>query len=120
MSKDIHLIIKGKVNIMNKECAYDYGALEDGSYFGDISILLNEPNNFSYTFNNLSGTPLQLLSISADKFMNICDKFPISKDILTKQAIERKKIFLNYKTIKILSFMKTITRNQRIINTLGK
>ena len=58
LSKEIHLIIKGTVNIMNKECVYNYGTIQDGSYFGEISILLKEPNGFSYVSNNYDPTPL--------------------------------------------------------------
>ena len=29
---------------------YNYGILKKGSYFGDISILLNKPNEFSYLY----------------------------------------------------------------------
>jgi hypothetical protein len=40
----VHFIISGDVDIMNKENFYQYGVLSTGSYFGDISVLLNEPN----------------------------------------------------------------------------
>jgi hypothetical protein len=58
MSKEVNLIIKGRVYIMNKECQYDYGTLEEGSFFGEISILLDIPNNFSYVSNDFDPTPL--------------------------------------------------------------
>ena len=31
MSKEVSLILKGCVYIMNKECTYDYGKLEEGN-----------------------------------------------------------------------------------------
>lgn len=58
MSTEMNLIIKGTIHLMNKECIYDYGNLEEGSYFGDISILLNQPNNISYVSNDFDPTPL--------------------------------------------------------------
>lgn len=58
MSKEVSLILKGSVYIMNKECTYDYGKLEEGSFFGEISILMDIPNNFSYASNDFDPTPL--------------------------------------------------------------
>ena len=61
---------------------YEYGILSKGSYFGDISILLNHPNTYSYTFNDLQAIPLELLTISSEKFMEICNEFPFSRDVM--------------------------------------
>ena len=58
MSKSVNFVIKGCVYIMNKECTYEYGQISEGSYFGDISILLREPNSFSYVSNDLENIPL--------------------------------------------------------------
>jgi hypothetical protein len=86
---------------MNKECAYEYGSISEGSYFGDISVLLREPNSFSYVSNDYENTPLQLLRIESHKFMNICDNFPCSKEVLIAQAKDRNETFHNYKTIRL-------------------
>ena len=51
MSKKVCFIISGTVHIMDKNTKYEYGVLNEGSYFGDISLLLNEPNQFCYVFN---------------------------------------------------------------------
>lgn len=40
-SKSVHFIVNGEVIIMNKECLIEFGILSKGSYFGDISILMN-------------------------------------------------------------------------------
>jgi hypothetical protein len=82
MSKHVNFVIHGNVYIMNKECAYEYGTISEGSYFGDISVLLREPNSFSYVFNDYESTPLQLLSIDSHQFMNICDNFPCSREVM--------------------------------------
>ena len=84
MSKYVNFIIKGRVYIMNKECAYEFGSITEGSYFGDISILLREPNSFSYVSNDYETTPLQLLRIESNTFMNICDNYPCSREVLTQ------------------------------------
>lgn len=39
--KCVHFILSGTAHVMNKEGMYEYGILEEGSYFGDISILLD-------------------------------------------------------------------------------
>ena len=58
MSKCVNLIINGTVTLMNKHGVYDYCSLNDGSYFGEISLLLNEPNKYSYFWNQFQEQPL--------------------------------------------------------------
>ena len=65
---------------MNQQGFYEYGLLEKGSYFGDISVLLNEPNQFSYTFNLKQAKNLLLLSIPAAEFLEICEEYSFSRD----------------------------------------
>lgn len=96
---------------MNNECTYEYGILSKGSYFGDISILLNNPNFYSYAYNDLQPIPLQLLSISSENFLSICDQFSFSKDVMTLKAKKREEKFNNYKTLKLLKYMKTLIKN---------
>ena len=43
---------------------YEYGILHEGSYFGDISILTNQPNEFSYYNNNDSDIAMLTLEAS--------------------------------------------------------
>jgi hypothetical protein len=57
-SKNVHFIVSGDVYIMNKDGNYEYAIVSKGSYFGDISILLNEPNLYSYAFNDYQNVPL--------------------------------------------------------------
>jgi signal-transduction protein with cAMP-binding, CBS, and nucleotidyltransferase domain len=51
LSTKVYFIIKGQIHIMSKDGMYQYGILNEGSYFGDISTLLNQPNYFSYFYN---------------------------------------------------------------------
>ena len=53
-AKRLYFIIRGEVHIMNKEGLFNYGILRQGSYFGDVSILLDIPNQCSYYYNPLS------------------------------------------------------------------
>ena len=57
---------------MNKDGQYEYGVLNEGSYFGDISLLLNEVNEFSYFYNPYSEKALNLLKIEGKTFLKIC------------------------------------------------
>lgn len=101
---------------MSKDGNFNYGVLNEGSYFGDISILLEEPNQYSYYYDPYQDRPIQLLQIPAKDFLEIVEKHPIPKEYLMKTAEEKKDIFHNYKTIKLISYMKTILRNPEIIS----
>lgn len=71
-SRHIYLILYGTVNIMDQSGMYDYGVIKAGSYFGDISILLNQPNNYAYFYNPHQENALQLLRIKRSDFLDIC------------------------------------------------
>ena len=44
ISDKIYFIVQGPIYLMDSQCLFEYGVLEDGSYFGDISLFFNEPN----------------------------------------------------------------------------
>ena len=46
----------------------EYGQLSEGSYFGDISILNDEPNEYSYYFDPFTNKPLEMLEIEGCVF----------------------------------------------------
>ena len=37
--KNVYFITSGKIHLMDKNGLYDYGYIQEGSYFGDISLL---------------------------------------------------------------------------------
>jgi hypothetical protein len=41
----------------------------------------------------MADKPVQVLCIKEDKFLKICDKYPLSKEILVNRANERTKMF---------------------------
>ena len=43
-SNYFYMILSGPIYIMDKNCMFWYGSLEDGSYFGDISVFFDEPS----------------------------------------------------------------------------
>ena len=50
-SEYIYFINSGSVHIMDKTAKLLYGTISEGAYFGDISILNDEPPQYSYVFN---------------------------------------------------------------------
>lgn len=95
---------------MNKSGMFDYCVLDDGSYFGDISALLDEPNEYSYLCNPFAEKPVQLLSINSDDFLSICDKYRYSKKSMMNKALKRKAMFDNYKKVTLICYMKAIQK----------
>ena len=95
MSKYVHFIIKGQVHIMDKNCLSTFGILETGSYFGDISVFLNQPNKFSFCYDvddeidELLDKSLYLLSVPIKDFIDICDRNPVSRDVMLVKARKR-------------------------------
>jgi hypothetical protein len=83
MSQSFHLILKGKVNIMDRSGVHEYGVLLQGGCFGDISLLLNKVNEYSYFYDNHTAEAIQLLTIDAEKFLELTEKFPLAKSIFT-------------------------------------
>lgn len=79
MSKNIYFIISGQIYIMDETGWYEYGIMQDGGFFGDISCMLDTLNEFNYMYNPYSSKPVLLLSIPCDKFMRILESFPSVK-----------------------------------------
>lgn len=79
MSKNVHFIISGKVHIMDKDGLYLYGSIGEGAMFGEISLLRDEPEEFSYYYDKFQTKPIQLLTMPAKEFNAICEQYPFSK-----------------------------------------
>lgn len=101
---------------MDKEGMYDYGVIGKGGYFGDISILLEKPNAFSYMYDpDESREPLMLYKIDKVDILSIFSKYPLEKKIFMERAKKRMEFFDNYKSETLLSFMKGIVKNPSIV-----
>ena len=111
MSKHIHFILQGSVHVMNSNGLYDYGMIQEGGYFGDISAMLGVPEEFSYLYNQNSEKPLLILEIPTVIFLKILEKFPGVKDTLTVRAHKRLETFRNFKQIELMRYMKFIMSN---------
>lgn len=75
MSDKVYLIISGTVHIMDKSGMLKYGELSDGSCFGDISLVLSQPNEFSYVFNERDDKNLFMLEIDSLDFLEVCEEY---------------------------------------------
>jgi len=72
ISKKIYFILNGPVYLMDKNSIFEYSKLETGSYFGDISIFFNEPNEYNYCFDPYAEKSVYFLSINSNNFIRIC------------------------------------------------
>ena len=89
---------------------FEYGTLAEGSYFGDISLLLDQPEEFSYCYNPIQDKPICILTVEADQFLKICNQYQVSKEVLIKRAAKKRQIFTNFKTITLIRCMKAISQ----------
>ena len=109
---------------MDPSGLYDYGTLETGGYFGDISCLSGKPNNFSYYYNTNQDSKINvseknslfLISMRSREFKEIIDKHPIAKEHFERMAKQRESMFQSYKRRVLLKYMKYIVKNPYIIN----
>ena len=63
----------------------------------------------------MADKPVQVLCIKEDKFLKICDKYPLSKEILVNRAHERTKMFQIFKSCTLIKMMKAIKKNPKIL-----
>ena len=89
VSNNVFFILSGQIHIMSKDGQYKYCTLSEGSYFGEISLLLDEPNEYSYYFNP-NDKSVNLLAINGLSFLKVCENHLLSKELLIKHAKQRK------------------------------
>ena len=113
----IHFIINGKVHMMDHAGMYDYGIIQKGSYFGDVSVILQKPNEFSYLYDPNYGEakPLYLFRIPAKTFMSLLDRYPLEKENWIERAKKRQDFFQSYKALTLLKTMKSVVKNPAVI-----
>ena len=117
---NVYFIISGQIHLMNKDGLYEYAILSEGSYFGDISLLRDQPEEFSYFYNPYHEQPILMLTVNAEKFTQICDSYPLSREVLSQRAREKKQIFQNYKTVTLIKYMRTIIKNPNVLQLKKK
>ena len=62
-----------------------YGKLEDGDYFGDLSLILGEKRTASVR----ALTYCEIFVLSRDDFNRIKNEYPEFRDVLTKMSSEK-------------------------------
>ena len=115
-SKYVSFIIKGKVHIMDKTGLYEFGVLETGSYFGDISTITGMPNAYSYLYNPYGKKSLNLLSIKAQDFKKLLERYSLAREIFNQAALDRVEVFDAYKRMTLIRYMKHIVKNPYLVN----
>ena len=115
MSRKIYFILSGTILVLDKDCVHEYGRLHDGSYFGDISTLLDEPNDFSYGYNPFDDRSVQCLALNCEVFLKICRLYPLSYEVMLRRAWNRKKMFENYRSYMLISNTKKIMDKPEIL-----
>lgn len=79
-----------------------------GSCFGEISLLLNEPNKYSYAFNARENENLFMLSIDSLIFLKLCEQENIATDTLTQRAFNKDQQFESYRKLTLLTLMRSL------------
>ena len=83
--KEIYFISRGEVEIISNEGKKLHGTLEDGDYFGDLSLILGERRTASVR----ALTYCEIFVIDRDNFNRIKTEYPEFKDVLTKMSSEK-------------------------------
>ena len=75
MGDKLYVIVRGTVDVLVKDQAGKeqfIDCMEDGDYFGEMALLLNQPR--SATIRTV--TPSLLLSLTTEQFFHMLDQFP--------------------------------------------
>lgn len=94
---------------MDSNNRFRYTTLSEGSFFGEMSLLLNEENEYSYSYNLYEKVAI-LLFINAETFNQICSQNQGDSKYLQKIAKQRKVKFNKFKKTVLLSHMKAILK----------
>lgn len=117
-STKVFFILHGKVFITDKTNKIVYATLGRGSCFGDISVLLDQPNKYNYLFNEWVQNDLFYLSVDSVEFQILCEKYPMTKKILVQRAIEKDIHLQAYKRMHILTLLNAL--NNKFFYTYNK
>lgn len=85
LGKEIYFISRGKVEITSNNGTKNHGILEDGDYFGDLSLMLGEKRTASVR----ALTYCEIFILTSTEFNRIKNEYPEFKDVLTKISSEK-------------------------------
>ena len=85
VGKEIYFISQGKVKITSQAGQKNHGIMEEGDYFGLMSLILNEKRTASVT----ALTYCEIFILPRDDFNSIKKDYPEFKDVLKKISFEK-------------------------------
>lgn len=85
ISKEIFFISKGSMDIISESENKKYGALSDGDYFGNLSIMLGEKRTASVRTTEFCET----FVLYSDDFFRIKEEYPEFMEVMKKMSSEK-------------------------------
>lgn len=85
VGKSIYFISKGRAEITSNNGKNSHGTLEDGDYFGDLSLILNEKRTASVK----AITYCEIFILNKSDFERIKGEYPEFKNVLKKMSSEK-------------------------------
>ncbi|MFT5137136.1 MAG: hypothetical protein ACI8XV_002173 [Arenicella sp.] len=85
VGKEIYFISRGQAEITSDEGKNNYGMLEGGDYFGDLSLILGEQRTASVK----ALTYCEVFILTGDDFNRIKNEYPEFKEVLKKTSSEK-------------------------------
>ncbi len=85
IGKEIYFISHGKVEVVSGDGKKVHATLEDGDYFGDLSLLLGEKRTASVR----TATYCEIFVLSSEDFNRIKEEYSEFKDVLKKASAEK-------------------------------
>jgi hypothetical protein len=91
MGKEIYFLSHGKVEIVSEDGKKDYGTLEDGDYFGDLSLILKERRTASVR----ALTYCEIFVLGQKDFNHIRAEYPELREVLKQVSSEKTEKVVN-------------------------
>lgn len=85
IGKEIYFLSHGKVEILSEDGKESYGILEDGDYFGDLSLILKERRTASVK----ALTYCEVFLLMKKDFDQIRNEYPEFREVLKKVSSEK-------------------------------
>jgi hypothetical protein len=91
VGKEIYFLSHGKVEILSEDGDESYGTLEDGDYFGDLSLILKERRTASVR----ALTYCEIFILAKKEFNHIKSEYPEFREVLKKVSSDKTEKVVN-------------------------
>lgn len=91
VGKEIFFLSHGKVEILSEDGDENYGTLEDGDYFGDLSLILKEKRTASVK----ALAYCEVFILTTMEFIRIRNEYPEFREVLKKVSSEKTEKVVN-------------------------